>query len=266
MGKDVAFAIEQRIESKKQKKTLRMQIITAVSVLVAFVAIVSGIFAVYSTNKSTQDCLSKSAVATAEQASQTAAKDIEKFSALAQEIASDSVLYSETSAPEEIKAYLDSKVNSELAAINYYSANGILLADGKDYSSSDYFKAAVKGETYISSPINGDKIGELVICVSTPVWNNGIKGSSVIGVIGFMVKHQALNTVVENAKISPNGIAYIIDKNGYTIADADVQLVIDKENIPELAKTNASLQSLAAIFSKAIAGETGFDRYTYKGV
>lgn len=250
----------------KQKKTLRVQIIMAVTLLVTFVAVVSGVFSAYSTNKSTQDCLRKSMTATATVASQTAAKEIGRFSALAQEIASDDALYSETSTPEGKLAYLDSKVNDELAGINYYTADGILSTDGKNYSTTDYFQAAIKGETFIASPIVDEKTSELVFCVSTPVWENGIKGSSVIGVIGFMVKQQAINSIVEGIKISENGIAYMVDKSGYTIADLDVQLVKDKENIPDQAKTNSNLKSLASIYNKGISGESGFGEYKYKGV
>ena len=50
------------------------------------------------------------------------------------------------------------------------------------------------------------------------------------------------------------------------IANPDVQLVEDKENIEESAKTDSTMQSLAAIHTRARAGETGFDQYTYKGV
>ncbi|PKM72745.1 MAG: methyl-accepting chemotaxis protein [Firmicutes bacterium HGW-Firmicutes-16] len=249
-----------------QKKTLRVQIITAVTVLVSLVAMVSGAFTAYSSYKSAQDCLTEAMPSTAAAAAKAASNELKRFSSLAQTMASAEILYNEEALPAEKQAYLNTKVNDELAAINYYSAAGILPANGKSYSSTDYFQAAIKGNTYISSPVTDEKTGELVIFVSTPVWRNGVSGSSVDGVVGFLVKQQVLNAIVESTKVSANGIAYIVDKDGYTIADMEVQLVIDKENIPQMAESNSAFKSLAAIYSKANAGETGFGNYKYKGV
>ncbi len=252
--------------SVKQKKTLRVQIITAVTLLVSFVAILSGLSTAYMSYKSAKDCLSDAMPSTAAASAKAATNELKRFSALAQTMASAEILYNDEATPAEKQAYLKTKVNDELAAINYYSTEGILPADGKSYSSTDYFQAAIKGNTYISSPVADEKTGELVIFVSTPVWRNGISGSTVDGVVGFLVKQQVLNAIVESTKVSANGIAYIVDKDGYTIADMDVQLVADKENIPQAAESNSALKSLAAIYSKAIAGETGFGNYKYKGV
>ena len=252
--------------SVKQKKTLRVQIITAVTLLVSFVAILSGISTAYMSYKSAKDCLSDAMPSTAAAAAEAATNELNRFSALAQTMASADILYNDESTPAEKQTYLNTKVNDELAGINYYSTNGISSADGKSYSSADYFQAASKGQTYISSPATDDKTGELVIFVSTPVWRNGVSGSSVNGVVGFLVKQEVLNAIVESTKVSTNGIAYIVDKNGFTIADLDVQLVADKENIPQAAESNSALKSLAAIYSKAIAGESGFGNYKYKGV
>ncbi len=62
--------------------------------------------------------------------------------------------------------------------------------------------------------------------------------STVIGVVEFIIKQEILSSIVGNITLGENGNAYMIDKNGYTIADSDVQLVIDKANIPEQAKSN----------------------------
>ena len=252
--------------NEKEKKTLRFQIIMAVTVLVAFVAIVSGGYTAYSSYKSAVGSLSKSMVATVQQASQTASKEIGRFSALAQEIALEDVLYSETATPEEKLAYLDTKQNSELAGINYYSADGICLADGKDSASSDFFKAGISGETFIASPQTDEATGEFVLPISTPVWKNGVPGSSVIGVVTFLVKQQILNNIVENIKVSENGAAYIINNIGTTIAHSTIEKALTGDNIGNAAKTNSSLKALADVQSKAMNGETGFGKYTYNGV
>ena len=259
--------VEKSIAKEKQKKTLRVQIITAVTVLVTFVAVASGIFTAYSTYKSTKTCLTKSMTATAQVSSQTATKEISKLVSIAQGVAADSTLTNPESTPDQISALLNSKSkNYDFVDACYYNTTGLNVVGNDNCSSSEFFQKSINGETYISSPYVDEASKELVIMVSTPVWMGGVKDSTVIGVTAFLVKQQVINAIVENIKVSENGIAYMVDKSGYTIADLDVQLVKDKENIPQLAKSNASIQSLASIYTKAIAGGTGFGTYKYKGV
>ncbi len=251
----------------KQKKTLRVQIITAVTILVSFVALTSGAFTAYSSYKSAKDCLEDAMPSTVAAAAEAASKEIQMISYIAREISSDNVLFSADSTPEQITEFLNKKAKSYgLVQADYYSSNGILLGSNKSFSTSVFFQKAIKGEIFVSSPYVDSASNELVIMISTPVWRNGVEGGSVIGASSFLVKQQVLNAIVESTKVSANGIAYIVDKNGYTIADMDVQLVIDKENIPQMAEGNSAFKSLAAIYSKAIAGETGFGNYKYKGI
>ncbi|MFB0919362.1 MAG: methyl-accepting chemotaxis protein [Oscillospiraceae bacterium] len=252
--------------TEKQKKTLRVQIITAVTVLVSFVAILSGFFTAYLSYKSAKDCLEQSMTATATVAAASATNELTRFIALAQTMASADILYSDESTPEEKQAYLNTKVNDELAGINYYSANGISSADRKSYSSTDYFQAASQGQTSKSPPVAHETTGELIIYVTTPVWRNGVSGSSAVGVVGFLVKQQVLNSVVEEINISANGVAYMVDKDGYMIADTKRERVLSHENFAEEAKTDTSLTAIASANSRAISGETGFDTYKYEGV
>ena len=260
--------MEKKNSAKGKKKLSLGTLILIPDVLM--IITVSALFAVLAgvmAYRSTSTCLEQSMTQTALVAAKATKNEITRYYALAQEIANDSTLYSETSTNEEKIAYLGAKSqNSELAGMNYYTVDGTLITDGQNYSSSDYFQKAINGETYISSPETDKATGALVYYVSTPVWQNGVSGSSVVGVVNFLVKQEVLNDNAADIKVSSHGNAYMIDKNGYTIADPDAELVASKENIPQQAQTNSNLKSLAEIYKKAIAGESGFGKYTYKGV
>ncbi len=249
-----------------QKKTLRVQIITAVTALVVFVAIVSGIFTAYLSYRSIQKSLEDTMPLTSTVAANLVTKELDTLKNMAQQISSNSVLYS-ADRDTIISTYLD-RMEKEygLVQANYYSNAGVLLGSKDSFSSSEFFQKASKGEIYISSPYTDEASNELVFLISSPIWKNGIKDSSTVGVVSLLVSQQRLNAIVEDIKVSDGGLAYIIDKNGYTIADMDRQLVIDKENILEASKTNSAFRSLGAIYQKALANETGFERYVYKGV
>ena len=81
-----------------------------------------------------------------------------------------------------------------------------------------------------------------------------------------MPNEEFLNDIVRTLKINENGASYIIDKNGNTIADFDMQLVKDGENIQKKAEEDSSYAALAQAHEKMEAGETGTAEYTSNGI
>lgn len=148
---------------------------------------------------------------------------------------------------------------------NLLDVNGDSLFDGNNYADREYFQRAIQGESWISTPVISKVTGELSIMVAAPVWEDGIDGGTISGVVYFVPDETFLNRIVESILVSDNGSAYMLSKDGYTIADPDVSLVA-VENIEQQASTDSAYQSLANIHSKMRAGETGYGRYTLKGV
>ena len=242
-------------------------ILIAVTVLVTSTSILFGVSSGIMSTMSASNALELALPESAAAAAQAVSNEIERFCALAQNMASAEVLYDDEATTADKLSYLSGKAeNSELAGIYFVSQGGTVLQNHLSVATADYFTAALNGETFVSSPEVDAATGELVIYVSTPVWANGISGSKVQGVVVFLVKQEVLNKNAVDNKVGKNGNTYIVDKNGNTIADVDVQLVKDKENIPNEALTNSKLDTLAAIYKKGLAGETGFGQYTYKGV
>ena len=148
---------------------------------------------------------------------------------------------------------------------NLLNTAGVSLFDGQDYSDRDYFQQAVQGNSYISTPTVSKVTGELSIMVAAPLWQNGVHGSQVVGVVYFVPPETFLNDIMVSIHISENSSAYMLDKNGTTIAHKNIENVRNQENTAEEAKTNSSLSALAALESKMVAGENGFGQYTYNG-
>ncbi|MGN0552643.1 MAG: methyl-accepting chemotaxis protein [Oscillospiraceae bacterium] len=148
--------------------------------------------------------------------------------------------------------------------------NGQDIFDGKDYSDCEFYKEAMAGNTYFSSPAVSPETGKLTAYISAPLWDNGIKGSTTLGCIFFVPDEEFLNNIMRGVKFSDNSAAYMIDKNGNTIADANSETVKSGENIEALAAADTSGQAgydtLAAAHVKMRNGETGFCDYTLNGV
>ncbi len=148
---------------------------------------------------------------------------------------------------------------------NLLNLNGISLFDGNDYSDREYFKRALNGECYVSTPVRSNITDELTVIVAAPLWKDGIPSSEIVGVVYLVPDENFLNDVVASVHITDNSAPYIIDADGNTIADANTSVVCN-QNIEEEAKSDKSLETLASYHAKMRNGESGVSEYTIDGV
>ena len=176
--------------------------------------------------------------------------------------------FSSQSVPVQAKQeIIDEKVKYfDFDRANIINESGIGL-NGIDYSDREYFKNAMEGKVTITEPMIAKSTGEIAIIIAAPVYKNGDLENDPIGCVYVVPHEEFLNDMVRSVATSANSTAYIIDKNGTTIADQDMQLVIDGENIEQLAaKTgDEGYKALAEIHAKMRNGESGFASYKYMG-
>ena len=148
---------------------------------------------------------------------------------------------------------------------NLLTTSGVSLLDGNDYSDRDYFQQAIKGNTYISTPVISKLTGKLSLIVAAPLWQDGVANSTIVGVVYLVPPETFLNDIMASIKISDNSGAYMIDTNGYTIADTTMETVT-VQNIEQEANSDSSLAALAKIHADMRQGNTGYSQYTINGV
>ena len=197
--------------------------------------------------------------------------ELKSFLGVAKEAGYNPQLASTSSSNETKLAIINEKAEQNgMVRGNLIEANGISIFDGEDYTGRKYFQEAMKGNTYISEPVVSKVTGELTIIIAAPLWEDGTYGTSPIGCVYFVPEEEFLNDIMREIKFSDSSAAYIIDKNGNTIADVDSDLVRNGENIEALAETDTSGQigyaTLAKAHVKMRNGETGFCDYTLNGV
>ncbi len=268
MDKHVKNEIEALKEAnEKRKRSLRATITVPIIIYISIAVVALATVGAYMNYHSTSESITTSMVSAVDLAQQAVSNKISGVTVLIGELSLESTIYSSEVTNAEKSAFLAKKA-SDYGYDNPYiiSADGKSIVDGTDHSSTEYFKASMSGKILLSSPSIDAKTGDLVMTLSSPIWANGKTGSSVIGVLCIAVPQSIINDVVDDLHVSANGAAYIIDKDGYTIADPDVKLVSDRENIEQLAKSDPSCQTLAAIHTKARTGANDVGNYTYKGV
>ncbi len=207
---------------------------------------------------------------TVKQLAETAADKITEtfrvYKVIAEEIGTISELTSGNISLEEKKEILRNKaINYNIAHITMADENGIVIDNNSNISEKDYFKSAIAGNVFLSDPILNKNTNSLAIIVSAPLWENGKKGSSISGIIMLMIDGKVISDIVSEITLLENSGAYIVDKDGYTIAYEDYEYVLNGGNSIKEAQTDSSLIELAQVEADMIKGNSGFVMYKEAG-
>ena len=140
--------------------------------------------------------------------------------------------------------------------------DGKIFADGKngkyegvDVSERDYIKAAKAGKINIGSVVKSKVSGNPVLTFGAPVYS---KSKELIGVVGIAINIGFLTDKVSGTKLGKTGYGFAIDKTGLAIAHPKKEFIL---------KVNTLEQEGMKVFSqRVIAGETGSEPYSFKGV
>lgn len=127
-----------------------------------------------------------------------------------------------------------------------------------------YFQEALKGTIYISDPFFSDVDGgAMVVVIAAPIMDTL---GATAGVLIITYDSTVFSTMSNQITVGETGYAYMINKQGYTIAHPKNELVLNMDNTAEAAKSDPALKQLAAIEQKMANGESGYGEYSYNGV
>ena len=247
-----------RLKSKDKNKSIKTQLTLIIVCFAVICCLLLGAVTSFLNYKTSNDILSNTVVETTKQASENVSQKIINLenaaiqTGIIKELSDPKVSVEEK---QRIMTKQEKLYGLSLGQIKY--ADGKDIFSGKDYSDREYFKISMTGKSYLSSPIVSKSTGKLVMVVSAPIWENGVQGSKIVGVVTFNVDKDFLNDIVTNIKIGENSYAYLIDNEGTTIADEDPSAVGVENSIKE-SETDKSLLSFAEADKKLISGETGY--------
>lgn len=259
-GREKGLGSLKRPETEEMRK-IQTKIIAIVVLATVCVSVVAGIVSTVVTRYSTRSALEKNILETAELAALAAENMISTYTLTIAEMASNPILVDEAVSPEEKQAFIQERVDAY-----YMRFGGMADIDGHDavhdvdISGEPFFQAAVQGNSYMSTPyIDGS---DMYIMVAAPIR----EGEAVKGVLYFQCDTYILQSIIEGLQIGEEGEAYILDKEGTTIAYVDQESVLNRENIMReaaAAPEDEGLQTVAAIEKKMTLGEVGVERFYY---
>lgn len=248
-------------------KSIRIKISLCMSMTVLISLALMAVITIVLNYVGTVETLQQTMEKTAEFSAQRVEQELEVYKQIAYETGSIARLADPEKSVESKKEIIDQRVATHgFEQGNIIGTDGISIFDGNNYSDREYFRRALKGEAYVSTPLVSKITGELSVMVAAPLWEGGIPNTSVVGVIYFVPEENFLNDIVVNLKLSNNGSAYILNSNGDTIAHENMANVKNAENTQRDAISDPSLKDLAAMEKAMTQGMSGFGQYSYGGV
>ena len=131
-------------------------------------------------------------------------------------------------------------------------------AKGKTYNNTDisereYFKSAINGVTYVSSPVVRKTDSSIIVFVSAKIHNR----SGYDGIIYAALSSDKFSKMVQDIKIRDNGYGFIVDETGTIIAHPNQELVNNFENYITKAKEDSSYKKLGSVFENVLSKDEG---------
>lgn len=247
-------------------KSIRQKLLVSFLALVSVAALLCGGVGIITNYTSASSLVQKELTTTATLASERVSYELIAYKNAIETLGMTARLSAPDVTVAEKEQIVDQWVsNYDMQRGNLLDINGVSLFDGNDYSERDYVQEALKGNTYISTPTISKITGELSIMVAAPLWQNGELGGSIAGVVYVVPKETFLNDIMASIDVSEHDGAYMLSRDGTTIADTTLDTVA-VENIENQAQTDSSLKKLASIHADMRAGNSGFGQYTIDGV
>jgi hypothetical protein len=122
------------------------------------------------------------------------------------------------------------------------------------YEKYGRYRAGIAGNNRLTDPTPTGEGDAMTMTYSVPVFNTG---GGISGVLIMTTDGYELNNLVQDIKFGKTGYAFVVNKEGVSVAHPDRTMVLTQDRTLEKAKGDPSQQGLATVLEHMIAGETG---------
>ncbi len=167
---------------------------------------------------------------------------------------------------DKIKVMQEEVKRTGVINVSFADVDGNTKApNGDDVSIKErgYFQKALKGERAVSDPVE-DKTqkGRIIITYAVPVKSNG----NIVGVLFKVCDGNVLSEITNKITFGKSGQAYMINKDGTTIANYNKDLVLKMDNASKNLAKNPALKDMVEVQKEMFKGQAGNGHYKYNGV
>lgn len=249
-------------------KTIKAQIRFSFVSLTIVLCLVFGIVSAVLNYSSTVELLEETLTKTSEIVSDQIAMEIEILQNIAVQAGMTARLSNVDLTIEEKEVIVQRHADTyDVISGNLLDVNGDSYFDGNNYSETEYFKEALKGNIFISDPTVSKTTGKVSFVVAAPIWEAGLPDTEIVGVVYFVPDANFLNEIVSKIVMGETGSSYILNEEGVYVAamvDGQNGEIGVRNNINE-SKTDKTLENIAEIEKEMIAGKNGFGTFFDQG-
>ncbi|MBU3100047.1 MULTISPECIES: methyl-accepting chemotaxis protein [Clostridium] len=240
-------------------KSIKSKLIILIGILLIIICSGLGIISYINASNALVSNIEKTLPQIATQASNTVQASLDSQLNSMEVIASTNSI----TTPEKTKSILQGETaRSKSLKMGYADIHGnILYTTGEKGNIKDTisFQKSISGGSYIADPVvNKDKT-TITMTYSVPVKKN----NSVVGVLVSVRNGLELSEMIKKITFGKTGSAYMINSKSNSIAFMDKNMPLNQYNSIEEAKKNPSLNAIAAMQKKMIAGQTGLSAYSF---
>ena len=155
--------------------------------------------------------------------------------------------------------------NARIKHLQISNLNGITYTPEGTVNNNHkvWYQTAIKGGKGIADPFKSAFAQQFLLIFSVPIYNDA---HTVLGTLDAVVEAQNLTDDIKNITVGQTGYCYITNSIGTVIAHKTYSLVETQSNSQEKAKTDSTLQTLAAFEKRALAtSEPTIGNYEYTG-
>lgn len=245
------------------KKSIKSSIITIMLSSIIGVSLILGILCSILNFTSSIDVLDQTMTELAKVSAERINTEITEYKNILSFLAvSNELIDINTTASDLENLFQTYESQYDLKKLFFANTEGLCKNSSFNISNEEYFKQAIQGNFYISSPAANTLSEDIVMVLSAPVYSND---HTIIGVLAAIPDDTFIHNIVKSIDVGKRGGAYIIDGTGTILSDLE-ESRIGTINMIELAKTDPTKKKQAEIEKKMIAGESSIGKLTsYKG-
>ncbi|MGP1439918.1 MAG: cache domain-containing protein, partial [Treponema sp.] len=233
--------------------SIRYKLLIVFGILITVSVFVLGFLALNMAKKAVTEKIETHLIDKASDTAEVLDGRIRAFWQFLEGIARATILRNADSSFAEKARYLNKEAsfNTNIIEMGIVNKNGDLYIQGAsvvNVKDQTWFQKALKGKNTFSEPNTSETDGKFVSHISVPIYGNT---KEVEAVLAATIDGMYLSNLTKDIVIGITGECYILDSNGFTIAYKDEEIIKNKLNSMEAAKTDDSVREMAE-FEKAV--------------
>ena len=230
-----------------KRKSIRAKIHNSAIIFMAVALLIVGLAPAVANFFASKTEAEKTFAAVVESAATAVELELKYITSVVRELGTNPILTDDTVTDEEITAFLADKTRTYGYVSIYVTDTEGMTNTGVSFAEYDFFQQVMRGQICFTSPMITREGDGTHIIVAAPIWQGGISNTEIVGTVCAVIDGYILTEIINSIHMGKTGSLYLIDNEGYTIADVDYENVMNREN----SILQADEDPITAVFAEA---------------